>query len=760
MFLLRLILAAGVVLIFAVMVRAGGPKWVAGNTFFGPSATGQPLTWAQGLITYYTDQGDLSPILPNAAANSLVANAFCVWTSVATAALAAANPGSLGEDVNGTNVTVNADRTISMPADVQSTATGTPIGVVYDYDGAVTDALLGTGAGGSGQCFFNAVFGGNDSYDSLATYQHALIVVNGQCAQQSSQLTDIEYRLVRVIGQVLGLGWSQLNVNVQSGLPYPSSDDYAGFPLMHFTDVWNCAPITLCYPSPLHLSMDDTAAISRLYPMTAQNQSSFPGKQILSTTTARIHGSVYFADSHGNRTQPMQGINVVARWIDPVTHQPSRRYAASSVSGFLFRGNAGNPITGFEDSIGNPLAEWGSTDPGLEGFFDLGGLAPPSTGAQYQLSVEAIDPKWSAGVGPYSPGPVSPSGSFSPIIVSVAPGGDLQQDIVMTSSAQPLRQAASSWSSPVPLPSGGDWSGSFSRVGEVDYFLLRAQNNRTLSVSVTALDDLGQTSQLKAQPVTGMWAASDPEGSIPGAFTASPFNQVQFGLTRLDANIIQPGNFLIGISDVRGDGRPDFRYHAHVLYGDSVFPPRVSVNGGVVTVLGTGFKAGMTTVVGASAATPLAVMSTLITLRVPPHPDGLQNIVVSDPVSGASTVMSGVFTYGAAASDNIVLLNGANPSTPVGVQAANPVSVRVVASDGVTPVSGATVGWSGTNGVQLSACGWGFRVLGSHGPEWERYNVGNGHGGRRRDDYGNAGTGRIFSGQVSQRNIDDNAIIR
>jgi len=50
------------------------------------------------------------------------------------------------------------------------------------------------------------------------------------------------------------------------------------------------------------------------------------------------------------------------------------------------------------------------------------------------------------------------------------------------------------------------------------------------------------------------------------------------------------------------------------------------------------------------------------------------------------------------------LLNGANPSTPVGVQAANPVSVRVLASDGVTPVGGATVGWIGTNGVQLSAC--------------------------------------------------------
>lgn len=46
-----------------------------------------------------------------------------------------------------------------------------------------------------------------------------------------------------------------------------------------------------------------------------------------------------------------------------------------------------------------------------------------------------------------------------------------------------------------------------------------------------------------------------------------------------------------------------------------------------------------------------------------------------------------------------------NPLTPVGAQAANPMTVRVLQSDGVTPVSGATVGWSGTNGLQLSACG-------------------------------------------------------
>lgn len=704
-FLLRLCLAAGIVTVFTVITRAGGPKCIAGTSYFDPTLTGQGLTWPTGQVTYYTDRGDLSPLLPNATANNFVASAFRVWTSVPTAALAASRPGSLAEDVNGTNVYRNSDGTISMPVDIQPSATGTPVGVVYDYDGSVTDAFLGAGAGGASQCFFNAVFGGNDTYGALASYQHALIVINGQCAQQNSQLTDVEYRLVRVIGGVLGLGWSQLNVNVQSGSPYPGADDYAGFPVMHFMDAWNCVPITLCYPNPMQLSMDDTAAVSRLYPVTAQNQSSFPGKQIFSSTSARIHGSVYFTDTHGNRTQPMQGVNVVARWIDPTTHLRSRRYSVSSVSGFAFRGNGGNPITGFNDSIGDPLAEWGSTNSSAEGFFDLAGLAPPTSGAQYQLSVEAIDPKWSAGVGPYSPGPVSPSGSFSPVTVTVSPGSDLQQDILMIGSARPLSQSSSSWTSPLPLPLGGDWGGSFGAYGNVDYVQLRAQANRTMSVAVTALDENGQASQLKSQPVIGMWLASDPEGSSPGAFTSSPFNQVSFGLTRLDANILLSGNFLIGISDLRGDGRPDYRYRAHVLYGDSVVPPRVSVNGGVVTLQGTGFVPGMSVGVGLSSATPLAVTSTLMTLAVPVHADGPKTLAVRDPVTGASTVMTGALTYGAAASDNIVLLNGANPSTPVGVQAANPMSVRVLASDGVTPVGGATVGWSGTNGVQISACG-------------------------------------------------------
>jgi len=704
-FLLRLAVAAAIVLLFALSSRAGGPKYVAGSSYFDPSTTGQPVTWPNGVISYYTDRGDLSPQLPNTSANSFVASAFNVWTSVPTAAIAATSGGSLAEDVNGTNVYRNADGSISVPSDIQSSATGTPVGIVYDYDGSVTDALLGQGAGGSSMCFFNAVFGGDDNFGQLAAYQHALIVINGQCAQQSSQLNDVEYRLVRVIGNVLGLGWSQLNLNVITGAPHPTADDYAGFPVMHFSDPMNCVPITLCYSNAYQLAMDDAAAISRLYPVTSQNQNNFPGKQIFSATTARIHGSVYFTDAHGNATQPMQGVNVVARWIDPNTGQPSHRYVISSVSGFLFTGNAGNPITGFTDVMGNPYSDWGSPNSSVEGFFDLAGLAPPGGSAQYQLSIEALDPKWSAGVGSYSPGPVAPSGSFAPITIKVTQGSDIEQDILMVSNAQPVPHIATSWSTPAPLPASGDWNSSFSSYGDMSYFLVPAQANRTLSVGVTALDESSNASVSKAQPIIGMWSALDPPGTAPPVYTPSPFNALPFALTRLDVVVNTGGSFIVGLSDLRGDGRPDYRYHAHFLYADSVSPSRIPVGGAPVLVQGIGFAPGFTSTIGSSSVPQLATSSTQLTLSAPTHGDGVQNITVTDPVSGASSTMTNALIYGAAATDNIVLLSGLNPSTSVGVPAQNPLIVRVLASDGITPVSGATIGWTASSNVQLSACG-------------------------------------------------------
>jgi hypothetical protein len=183
------------------------------------------------------------------------------------------------------------------------------------------------------------------------------------------------------------------------------------------------------------------------------------------------------------------------------------------------------------------------------------------------------------------------------------------------------------------------------------------------------------------------------------------FLSVDSGMTRLDAQIAASTNFLIGISDERGDGRPDYRYHAHVLYADSVSPARLGVNGGAVTVKGSGFAPGLSVALGSTTTTPLTVSAGQMMLSAPANADGPQSITITDPVSGASSVMTNALIYGAAPTDNIVLLgSGLNPPTPVGTQATNPMMVRVRAADGVTPVSGATIAWSASNGVQLSAC--------------------------------------------------------
>src|SRR2546422_6131207 len=129
----------------------------------------------------------------------------------------------------------------------------------------------------------------------------------------------------------------------------------------------------------------------------------------------------------------MQGVNVVARWIDPASGQPSGASVATSVSGFLFHGNAGNPATGFTDSTGQRFDRFGSDDPAIEGFFDLAGLEIPNgtSSAQYQLTVEPVDPTWSQLVGPYGPWQVQPSGTAQPIIVTTSLGSDTAQDILM-----------------------------------------------------------------------------------------------------------------------------------------------------------------------------------------------------------------------------------------------------------------------------------------------------------------------------------------
>src|SRR5581483_5056721 len=220
--LLRLLAIAVAVASLPAAAGAGGPLNVAGVTFFQSGLAGTPITWAGGQVSYYTDQGDLSSALTQPDADALVADAFLHWTTIPTAALSATRAGSLDEDVNATNVT-RAGGVITIPADIRPESSK-PLAIVYDQDGAVTDALLGAGASDPALCAANSVIGGVDRFGSDAHIAHGLVVLNGRCAQSPGDLQAFRYRLVRMLGRVLGLDWSQLNDNVAAGAA--TAEDY------------------------------------------------------------------------------------------------------------------------------------------------------------------------------------------------------------------------------------------------------------------------------------------------------------------------------------------------------------------------------------------------------------------------------------------------------------------------------------------------------------------------------------------------------
>src|SRR2546430_16814035 len=79
--------------------------------------------------------------------------------------------------------------------------------------------------------------------------------------------------------------------------------------------------------------------------------------------------------------------------------------------------------------------------------------------ARNELTVEAIDPLWSQALGPYGPWQVQPSGTTPPIVVTVSRGGNLQQDILMPSSAvhAPDWFETADFTSPAPPSPPGQW---------------------------------------------------------------------------------------------------------------------------------------------------------------------------------------------------------------------------------------------------------------------------------------------------------------
>jgi hypothetical protein len=710
----RSIFCLALLVLAPAIAFAGGPKYVAGGSFFNPAVLGQPIHWAGGQVNYYVDRGPLNSSVSNRQATAMVDAAAALWSAVPTAGVTLTDKGPLNEDVSGanivssgTNFTVTNEQTnqvgqIAQPADVTPAATGYPLGVIYDADGSVIDALFGTGASQPVSCQNNGVWVWLDNINPDATIAHGIIVLNGLCATNSSLLAMMSFELERAFGRILNLDYAQVNPGaLQNGEPGGA----VGWPVMQPLG-GVCGPGGgLCIPDPSALHFDDIAALNRIYPITAQNLSNFPGKQITAANTISIQGTVAFRAGLG-----MQGVNVVARPLD-AHGNPLYQYTVAFVSGAYFSGNHGNPVTGFADSHGNPLTMWGTDDPTLQGYFDLSGipLPPGITTANYQVTFEAINPLYVLGnsAGPYLDGQVTPSGTLQSIPVPGMSAGSSKTLTVLVadSAAGGYQNAIGAQSSPRTMPASGLWCGRLSQVGQSDWFSFPVRGNRTFTVVTQALDETGAPTESKAMPAIGIWDAFDPVGS-PAVGAGPGMNGLATGETWLRVATNGDDVVRIGISDQRGDGRPDYPYNGWVLYADTVSPQRLPASGGPLVIHGMGFRLADTVLVGGRPALVTSISPNEITAIAPAAASGVTGSVdveVDDlPIFYAAAIVSGGLSYDSGAGDALTLLTAPMNTVPIGVPI--PFSVTALGPN-LTPAGSVTVLYTVTSGTAILACG-------------------------------------------------------
>ena len=701
-------------LLLPAAVRAGGPKYVAGASFFNTGVLGQPIHWAGGQVNYYVDQGPLNSAISNQQATAMVDAAAALWSAVPTAGVALTDRGQLNEDVNGANIVVSGTNfavaneqisqvgQIAQPADVTPSATGYPVGVIFDQDGSVIDALFGTGASQPTSCQHNGVWVWMDNINPDATIAHGIILLNGLCATNSNLIEMMTYQIERAFGRILNLDSSQVNPTALAD-EIPGGTD--GWPIMDALS-GVCGPAGgNCVPDPSILHYDDIAALNRLYPITAQNLASFPGKELTAANTVSIHGTVTFRTGYG-----MQGGNVVARPLD-ANGNPLYQYAVTFVSGGYFNGNHGNPVTGWTDANGNLLTTWGSNDPSMQGYFDLSGipLPPGVTTANYQVTFEAINPLYilTDSVGPYIDGQVTPSGTLQAISMPGMSAGSSQTLTVTVadSATGGYQDAIGTQASPRPMPSSGLWCGRLSQVGQSDWFSFPVRGSRTFTVVTQALDETGAPTESKAMPAIGVWDAFDPAGAT--AIGAGPgMNGFATGETWLRVSSIADDMVRIGIADQRGDGRPDYTYNGWVLYADTVQPTHMPASGGPIVIHGMGFRLADTVLVGGQPAVVTSISPNEITAIAPPAATGVTGSVdveVDDlPLFYAAAIVSAGVSYDSGTCDALTLLTA--PSNTVSIGTPIPFTVTALEPD-LSPAGGVTVIYTVTSGTASLACG-------------------------------------------------------
>ncbi len=680
---------------------AGGPKYVAGVNYFNPGVLGHPVHWAGGRVNYYVDQGPLSDTVSNQQATAMVDAAAALWSAVSTAGVTLTDQGPLNEDVSGANIAATS-RTITQPSDVTPSATSYPLAVIYDTDGSVIDSIFGEGTSQPTSCQNNAVMEWLDNIYPDATIAHGVIVLNGLCATNANMLAMMSFELERAFGRILGLDYAQVNPGAQQNGEAGGTD---GWPIMQPLS-GQCGPSGgNCLPNPGLLRYDDIAALNRIYPITAGNLASFPGKEITAANTISIQGTLNFKTGTG-----MQGVNVVARPLD-ANGNPLYQYTVSFVSGSSFNGNHGNPVSGYTDANDNPLNMWGSNDPGMQGYFDLSGIPLPHgmTTADYQVTFETVDPLYihTSSVGPYLDGSPQPSGTLAPISLPALSAGMAKTLTVniADSAVGGYQDAIGTQASPRTMPASGQWLGRLSQVSQSDWFIFPVRGKRTFTVVTQALDETGAPTEFKAMPTIGVWDAFDPVGA--SAVGAAPgMNGLATGETWLRVSTSADDIVRIGIADERGDGRPDYAYQGWVLYADTVSPQRLPSSGGAIVIHGMGFRLTDTVLVGGQQALVTNISPNEITAIAPPAASGVTGSVdveVDDqPLYYAAAILLSGISYDSGTSDALTLVTAPTNTVPIGVP--EPFSVTALGPT-LTPAGGVTVLYTVVSGTATLACG-------------------------------------------------------
>jgi hypothetical protein len=686
---------------------AGGPRWVTGPPYF--STSGVPVVWYTNQPLYFTDPRDLSSSVNHAAADALVAAAANVW-NVPTASLVLARGGSLDEHVSGANTFLGPSGLI-FPADVQSSNyAAKQIAVIYDSDGSVTDLLLGNGASDPSSCLQNGVTESVDSIVPAGYIQHAVLVLNGRCTGTNpEQQMQLQYQLMRAFGRVLGLGWSQTNDNVFTGSPQPTFNQAMHWPVMHPIDII-CGPFSYqCMPQPFTLRPDDLSALAQLYFIDQGKAGT--GKMDSLLNASRVYGYVFFPTGQG-----MQGVNLLARRWAAATDSTGVEdwYTASTVTGFLFRQSNGNPVTAADVSL---AGSQGTPSGSYEGYYNFERV--PTLPGAWQILImetEAINPLYTGqyAVGPYMASTVEPSGSDA--VQAFGLFSSYMQASINVSTVEPASGCTvtgdGTEAAPTAVVAEGWWSGRLCGYGHSAWSLLSIKGGRSVTFEVTAEDEQGFATTAKAMPVIGVWNATDPRGSSPSVASAGEaFNGEATGMTTLSVQSTQPKQLRMVVADQRGDGRPDFNYGARVLYADSVTPAAVSAAGGIVTITGMGFRIGNAVFVNGVPATVSSWSANSIVATVPSlHALGsstalVADITVEDLSTGGTSAMTQALSY-AAPMRTLNLVTAPSGVVVLAQQAGVPFAVRVLNTDGVTPIAGEAVTFTAAAGsAQFAASG-------------------------------------------------------